>query len=74
MHHFQAVAFEEKIYVIGALTGLYLGETPIPNIYIYDPSKDEWTKSAEIPEERRRGSAGGCRSSGQDLPSLRDSG
>jgi hypothetical protein len=58
MHHFQAVAFEEKIYVVGALTGPYSREIPIPNIDIADPSKDEWTKGNEIPKDRQRGSAG----------------
>lgn len=58
MHHFQAVTFEEKIYVIGALTGPYPRETPIPNIYVYDPGDDSWTIGPEIPKDRRRGSAG----------------
>lgn len=58
MHHFQAVTFGGKIYVIGALTGPYPRETPIPNIYIYTPSNDSWSKGPEIPKARRRGSAG----------------
>lgn len=57
MHHFQAVSLDEKIYVIGAFTGDYPYEPPIPNVYIYDPSSDSWTKGPEIPEERRRGAA-----------------
>lgn len=58
MHHFQAVSYKEKIYVIGAFTGGYPHETPVGNVYIYDPKQDSWTKSHEIPEERRRGAAG----------------
>jgi N-acetylneuraminic acid mutarotase len=58
MHHFQAVAFGGKIYVIGALTGRYPTEPPIPHIYIYDPSLDSWTRGPEIPADRRRGAAG----------------
>ena len=58
MHHFQAVAHEGKVYVMGALTGGYPDEQPIPNIYIYDPASDSWTKGPEIPEGRRRGAAG----------------
>lgn len=58
MHHFQAVPYQGKIYVMGAFTGGYPDEEPIPNIYIYDPEQDEWQKGDEIPEERRRGAAG----------------
>ncbi len=58
MNHFQAVSFDGKLYVIGALTGGFPDEKPIPNIYIYDPATDKWTKGPEIPEGRRRGAAG----------------
>lgn len=58
MHHFQAVAHEGKVYVLGAFTGGFPDETPIPNIYIYDPQEDSWSEGPEIPEERRRGAAG----------------
>lgn len=58
MHHFQAVPYQGKIYIMGAFTGGYPDETPIPNIYIYDPESDQWEKGPVIPEERRRGAAG----------------
>jgi N-acetylneuraminic acid mutarotase len=58
LHHFQALAYDGKIYVIGAFTGPYPNEKPVPVFYIYDPKSDEWTTGAEIPENRRRGSAG----------------
>lgn len=58
MHHFQAVPYGDKIYVIGAFTGGYPHETPVSHVYIYEPSSDKWTKGHEIPENRRRGSAG----------------
>lgn len=58
MHHFQAVAYDDKIYVLGAFTGGFPDETPIPNVYIYDPEEDHWSEGPEIPEERRRGAAG----------------
>jgi hypothetical protein len=58
MHHFQAIAFRGKIYVVGALTGTYPDEKPLENIYIYDPHEDNWTKGDPIPEDRRRGSSG----------------
>jgi N-acetylneuraminic acid mutarotase len=56
MHHFQAVNYKGEIYVLGAFTGSYPHETPIPNIYIYNPDTDTWRIGAEIP--RKRGSAG----------------
>ena len=58
IHHFQAVAYKEKIYVIGALSGPYPHETPLTHVYTFDPKKDLWEKGHEIPEERRRGAAG----------------
>ncbi|GAA4413678.1 kelch repeat-containing protein [Nibrella viscosa] len=58
MHHFQAVEHNGEIYVAGAFMGNYPHEIPIPALYIYNPKKDEWRKGADIPEDRRRGSAG----------------
>ncbi|MDJ1479562.1 kelch repeat-containing protein [Cytophagaceae bacterium YF14B1] len=58
MHHFQAIAYKGEIYVLGAFTGDFPHETPIPNIYIYNPKKDQWRKGTEIPANRRRGAAG----------------
>lgn len=58
LHHFQSINFDDKVYIAGALTGKYPGETPVPNIYIYDPAKDQWSVGPEIPANRRRGSAG----------------
>ena len=58
IHHFQPVVFEDEIYLLGAMTGGYPGETPLPNVYIYDPAADSWRTGHEIPEARRRGGAG----------------
>jgi len=58
MHHFQAVPYDGKIYVLGALSGNYPDETPIPHVYIYDPETDAWTEGPAIPADRRRGAAG----------------
>jgi N-acetylneuraminic acid mutarotase len=58
MHHIQPVVFNNKIYVVGGLTGQYPLETPLTNIYIFDPKTNDWTKSIEIPTSRRRGGAG----------------
>lgn len=58
MHHFQAVEHGGKIYVVGAMTGRYPTEPPIPDVYVYDPATDRWSKGPEIPADRRRGGAG----------------
>lgn len=58
MHHFQAVVFEQRIYVVGAMTGQYPKEPPLPNVYVYDPAADRWQVGPEIPAGRRRGGAG----------------
>lgn len=58
IHHFQTVAWNGRIYVAGAMTGVYPTETPLGNILIYDPTKDKWSIGAPIPPARRRGSAG----------------
>ena len=61
MHHFQPVIYQEEIYVLGAMTGKYPGETPLEHIYIYNPKTDSWRKGPMIPENRRRGGAGAAR-------------
>ncbi|MEL7163380.1 MAG: galactose oxidase, partial [Bacteroidota bacterium] len=43
---------------LGAMTGGYPGETPLPEIHIYNPTRNEWRTGATIPEDRRRGGAG----------------
>ncbi len=58
IHHFHAVAINDRIYIAGAMTGPGPRETPLPNIYEYHPKTDTWTKGAEIPSARRRGSCG----------------
>lgn len=57
-HHFSAVAVGKKIAVFGALIGGFPKETPVPNLWWYDPGADTWTQGPEIPEDRRRGTAG----------------
>jgi N-acetylneuraminic acid mutarotase len=58
MHHFQAVTYNNEVWVLGAFTGGYPHETPIPNIYIFNPEKNQWRVGPEIPSDRRRGAAG----------------
>ena len=62
MHHFQPVAWQGKIYVIGAYQGTYStgnvnnSESPVTSVFVYDPSTKFWTQGAPIP--RPRGAAG----------------
>jgi hypothetical protein len=58
IHHFQPVVYGGEIYLLGAMTGKYPGEKPLPGIMIYNPVKDAWRVGAEIPADRRRGGAG----------------
>ncbi|WP_114783520.1 Kelch repeat-containing protein [Botryobacter ruber] len=58
VHHFQAVAYAGKIYIVGAMTGAYPREKPLERILIYNPGADAWEWGATIPADRRRGSAG----------------
>jgi N-acetylneuraminic acid mutarotase len=58
MNHFQAISYKDEVYVLGAFTGSFPHEIPIPNIYIFNPVKNEWRKGPEIPANRRRGAAG----------------
>lgn len=58
MHHFQAITFNNEVWVLGAFTGGYPHETPIPNVYIFNPEKNEWRVGPEIPADRQRGAAG----------------
>jgi N-acetylneuraminic acid mutarotase len=58
LHHFQGVEYEGKLYVVGAMTGGYPAEPPVPSVYIYDPATDQWTAGPAIPEGRHRGGAG----------------
>jgi len=58
VHHFQPVVWKNNIYVLGALTGKYPGETPITHILIYHTQEDQWELGPEIPGSRNRGAAG----------------
>lgn len=57
-HHFQALAFENEIYVIGAFTGGYPHEKPIEHFLIFNPKTNIWREGPKIPEDRLRGSVG----------------
>ncbi|EPR68182.1 malectin domain-containing carbohydrate-binding protein [Cyclobacterium qasimii] len=58
-NHFQAVTYQGLIWVIGAFdTNDFPNETPASNIWMFDPVNEIWIEGPEIPENRRRGSAG----------------
>jgi hypothetical protein len=65
MHHFQAVEFDGKVYVVGAMTGGFPKEPPLPEVHVYDPAADWWSRGPEIPADRRRGGAGVVAHEGQ---------
>ena len=58
IHHFQAISYKSEIWVVGALTGKYPHETPIPTILIFNPKTKTWRNGPKLPENRLRGSAG----------------
>lgn len=58
INHAQAVAFEGKIYLAGALTGPFPQEAVVPRIMIYDPASDDWSEGPELPQDRLRGGSG----------------
>lgn len=58
MHHFQAVAHDGKVWVVGAMTGAWPTEPPLSHVWVYDPATDAWTRGPEVPADRRRGGAG----------------
>ncbi|MEX2594257.1 MAG: malectin domain-containing carbohydrate-binding protein [Anditalea sp.] len=58
-NHFQAMEYQGLIWVIGAFkTNNFPDEEPADYIWAFDPANQEWIKGPEIPENRRRGSAG----------------
>lgn len=58
VHHFQAAVWDNRIVIACAMTGAFPRETPVDRLLSYDPKADAWTWGADIPAERRRGSAG----------------
>jgi N-acetylneuraminic acid mutarotase len=66
MNHFQAVAYDNKIYVLEAFSGGgFPDQTPLENPYIYDIGKNTWSKGAQIAPERRRSGAAAAQYNGK---------
>ena len=58
LHHMQAIDYQGKLLVIGALTGRFPEESPLSHVLVYDPAADRWSEGAHIPAHRRRGASG----------------
>lgn len=58
LHHFQAVVFGDRIYLMGAMTGPYPNEKPLEKVVAYQPKTDKFEMLHTIPVNRRRGGAG----------------
>ncbi|EAR01118.1 putative secreted protein [Maribacter sp. HTCC2170] len=58
-NHFQATEYQGLIWVIGAFqTNAFPTEAPAEYVWAFDPANEEWIEGAQIPQSRRRGSAG----------------
>jgi len=57
-HHVQAVAHEGQIWLLGALTGDFPAEPPVPAVWRYDPRADAWEQGPPLPAGRQRGASG----------------
>lgn len=57
IHHFQGVEYDGKVYVVGALMNRFPNEPPLPDVYVYDPAADAWSKGPALPADRVRGAA-----------------
>jgi N-acetylneuraminic acid mutarotase len=59
IHHFQALAYQDRILIVGAMTGRsFPKEPPLPVMMAYKPSNDTWSEVCSIPADRLRGGAG----------------
>jgi N-acetylneuraminic acid mutarotase len=59
MNHFEAVAFNNHIYVLEAFEGGQFPNQPnLANVYIYDTQTDSWHTGSGLTPERRRAAAG----------------
>ena len=58
LHHFQAAAIGDTIYIVGAYTATFPEEIAVENVYKYDTASWQWVTGPSIPVTYRRGSAG----------------
>jgi len=66
MHHFEAVGYQDKIYVLEAFEGGSFPNQPnLSNVYIYNTQTDTWQKGSGLAPERRRAAAGAAEYQGK---------
>jgi N-acetylneuraminic acid mutarotase len=59
MHHFQAIGYGDKVYVLDAFSDRnYPNQIPLANSYSYNTKANTWEQLAGLPEGRRRAGAG----------------
>lgn len=59
LHHFQAVGYNNKIYVLDAFfKGNFPNQEPAAHIYAYNVITDKWSILKGLPPERRRAGSG----------------
>jgi large repetitive protein len=56
LHHFQAVEWQNNIYIIGAFTGRYPNETGVENVLVFNTDTHQLISSTAFPKNRIRGS------------------
>lgn len=57
LHHMQAVAIDNDIYILGAFTCCYPNEQLVPEIHVFDTTTNTWSVEGTQPISRLRGSA-----------------
>lgn len=59
LHHFQGFDYHGLIVAAGAMKGIFIeSEASVANMKVYDPLTNTWFEGPDIPQSRRRGSAG----------------
>jgi N-acetylneuraminic acid mutarotase len=59
LHHFQAVTYKHKIYVLSAFyEGNFPNQSTSTNVYIFDPNQNTWSKGGQLAPARRRAAGG----------------
>lgn len=57
-NHFQAVTYDDQIWLAGAMKGNFQSEKPLQQVQIYDPETDSFSTMDGTLEARARGAAG----------------
>ncbi|MEM8488173.1 MAG: kelch repeat-containing protein [Bacteroidota bacterium] len=65
LHHFQAVAIGDTIYIVSAYTDTFPDENAVEEVLKYAVNTDTWVVGSTIPASRRRGSGGAVHYNGK---------